>query len=263
MYIDFHTHAFADSIAHKAISRLESVSGLKAYTDGTVEGLRKILKEDNIDKAVYLPIATKPSQQKVINGISAELNSDNLICFGSIHPDSTDAEDELERIKALGLKGIKFHPDYQDFFVEDPKMFHIYKKCEELGLIVVFHAGFDPLSPDVIHCLPEPSAKIAKAFPDLRIVLAHLGGMYRFDDVYKYIAGIDNIWLDTAFLASHISNEELERIIRKHGADRVLLGSDVPWQRPADAVRQVKGLNLSDAEKEMIFHISAERLLGI
>lgn len=263
MYIDFHTHAFADAIAQKAISRLEAVSGFKAHTDGTISGLKKILQEDKIDKAVFLPIATKPSQQEIINNISAELNSDSLICFGSIHPDSPNAENELERIKAMGLKGIKFHPDYQNFFVEEPKMLHIYKKCEELGLIVVFHAGFDPLSPDVLHCLPKPSAEIAKAFPCLKIVLAHLGGMYRFDDVYKYVAGIENIWLDTAFLASRISDEMLESIIRKHGAERVLLASDLPWQRPCEAIKQINSLNLSENEKEMIFHISAERLLNI
>lgn len=263
MYIDFHTHAFADAIAQKAIARLEAVSGFKAQTDGTVAGLKKILKEDNIDKAVYLPIATKPSQQEVINNLSAEMNSDSFICFGSIHPDSPDAESELERIKSLGLKGIKFHPDYQNFFIEDPKMLHIYKKCEELGLIVVFHAGFDPLSPDLIHCLPEPSAEVAKKFSKLKIVLAHLGGMYRFDDVYKYVAGLENVWLDTAFLATRISDEQLAEIIRKHGAERVLLASDIPWQRPIEAIKQIEGLDISKQEKEMIFHISAERLLDI
>ena len=263
MYIDFHTHAFADKIAQKAIARLESVSNLKAYTDGTVGGLKRLLAEDKIDKAVFLPIATKPSQQEIINNLSASLNSDDFICFGSVHPDSPDALNELERIKALGLKGVKFHPDYQEFFVEDEKMLPIYKKCEELGLIVVFHAGYDPLSPDLIHCLPQPSAQIAKRFPNLKIVLAHLGGMYRFEDVYNYVAGLPNVWLDTAFLASRISDEMLEKIIRKHGADKVLLASDAPWQRPADAVEQIQNLPLSDTQKEWIFHKSAEHLLNL
>ena len=263
MKIDFHIHAFNEKIAEKAISQLEKTSGLTAETRGLISQTVDKLSEWGMDYGVLLPIATKPSQQEIINNLSASLNSDDFICFGSVHPDSPDASNELERIKALGLKGIKLHPDYQEFFVEDEKMLPIYKKCEELGLIVVFHAGYDPLSPNLIHCLPQPSAQIAKRFPDLKIVLAHLGGMYRFEDVYNYVAGLSNVWLDTAFLASRISDEMLEKIIRKHGADKVLLASDAPWQRPADAVEQIQNLPLSDAQKEWIFHKSAEHLLNL
>ena len=63
--------------------------------------------------------------------------------FGSVHPSHPDALKELERIHALGIKGIKFHPDYQYFFVDEERMFPIYEKCGKLGLIVVFHAGWD------------------------------------------------------------------------------------------------------------------------
>lgn len=263
MYIDFHTHAFADNIAQKAIARLESVCDFKALTDGTVNGLKKVLAEDNIDKAVLLPIATKPKQQTIINNISIELNSENFICFGSVHPDSPDVFEELERIKEAGLKGIKFHPDYQDFFEEDDKMLPIYEKCEKLGLITVFHAGFDPLSPELTHCRPKQSAEIAKSFPNLKIVLAHLGGMYMFEDVEKYITGLKNVWLDTALLSSRINDDILTRIILAHGADKVLLASDMPWQRPAESIAQIRSLSISENEKEWIYHKSAEHLLNV
>ncbi len=263
IYIDFHTHAFADKIAEKAIEKLVSVSHYEPYTNGTVSDLKKVLDEDGINKAVYLPIATKPSQQGIINDLSAQLNTESFICFGSVHPDAEDALDELERIKLLGLKGVKLHPDYQGFMVDDEKLFPIYSKCAELGLIVVLHAGFDPLSPDLIHCPPKSSAKIAKLFPDLKIVLAHLGGMNCFEDVLEYVAGIENVWLDTAFLYNHIDNELLTKIIKKHGAQRILLASDMPWQRTIDAVNQINSLELSDEEKKFIFHRSAEILLEI
>ncbi len=262
MYIDFHAHAFDDKIAAKAIANLSATSGFVPCTDGTVSDLKRILNEDDIDRAVLLPIATKPKQQTVINDISAKLDSYDLICFGSVHPDAEDALDELERISSLGLKGIKLHPDYQNFVVEDERLFPIYKKCEELGLIVVFHAGFDPLSPDLIHCKPRESAMVAKKFPNLKFVFAHLGGMNLFEDVYKYLAGIENVWLDTAFLHGRIDNELLTAIIKKHSAKRVLLASDLPWQRTRDAIKQIEELDLSDDEKEWIFHRSAEYLLG-
>ncbi len=260
-YIDFHTHAFADSIAARAIEKLSAVSHFTPYSDGTVKGLQKVLAEDGITKAVMLPIATKPSQQHTINDISIALNSDGFICFGSIHPESTDWQEELIRLKYHGIKGIKLHPDYQGFFVDDEKLDKIYSFCEEQGIIIVLHAGFDPLSPELIHCRPQASAKTAKRFPKLKLVLAHLGGMNIFEESLEYLAGIRNVWLDTAFLAGRIENSLLEAVIMKHGADRILLGSDMPWQRPKDSIKQISSLNISDEEKELIFHKTAENLL--
>ena len=262
MIIDFHTHAFDEKIAQKAIAKLASVSGYTPYTDGTVNGLKKVMEEDCIDRAVYLPIATKPSQQKVINDFSVRVNSYSLIAFGSVHPDAEDALLELERIKTLGLKGVKLHPDYQSFIVDDEKMFPIYQKCEELGLIVVFHAGFDPLSPDLVHCKPDAAARVAKRFKNLKMVLAHLGGMNMFDEVFEHIAGLENVWLDTAFLYGHIDDELLVKIIKKHSAKRVLLASDLPWQRPIDSVKQIESLSLTQEEKEYVLSESALALLG-
>ncbi len=263
MYIDFHTHAFADKIAAKAIANLQAVSGFTPYTNGTVSDLKRLIREDGIDKAVFLPIATKPSQQQIINDLSAEMDSDELICFGSVHPDAQDALPELERIKALGLKGIKLHPDYQNFMVDDEKLFPIYQKCAELGLIVVFHAGFDPLSPELIHCMPDAAARVAKMFPELKMVLAHLGGMNKFEDVYNHVAGLPNVWLDTAFLYGRIDDGMLIKIIRKHGAERILMASDLPWQRPHDSVKQITELAITEEEKEWIFHKAAENLLDL
>lgn len=262
MYIDFHTHAFADNIAQKAVARLAEVSGFTPFTNGTVADLIRSLDEDGIDRAVMLPVATKPKQQRVINDISAELNSYRLICFGSVHPEAEDALDELERIKSLGLLGVKFHPDYQNFMVDEERLFPLYEKCAKLGLVMVFHSGFDPLSPELIHCRPCAAARVSQAFPDGKFVFAHLGGMNLFDEVYEHLAGKPNVWLDTAFLAGRISDEMLTAVIKKHSAQRVLLASDLPWQKSIDAVAQINSLDLTDEERELIFHKSAEMLLG-
>ena len=122
MYIDFHTHAFVDAIADRAIAKLENTMMTSGYPDptppvtrGTVGELLEKLDEWEVDRAVVLPIATKPSQEKTINDWAASAMSDKLYFFGTVHPDAEDAFDELERIKALGLKGIKLHPDYQGY----------------------------------------------------------------------------------------------------------------------------------------------------
>lgn len=266
MIIDFHTHAFADVIAQKAISRLESVCNTKAFSDGTVAGLCTFLEKNNIDKAVILPIATKPTQQTTINNWAKDIMSQNdrLICFGSIHPDAPDVMDEISRIKSLGLKGIKLHPDYQDFFIDDDKMYPIYEKCAELNLPVIFHAGFDPLSPDLIHATPQRSAKAFAKVPQMTMILAHFGGMECFDDVEQYLAGLKgNLYFDTAFISGRISKEQTERIIKKHGSDRILLGSDFPWHETMSELDFIKSLDLPDEDKNAIIYKNAQRLLNL
>lgn len=265
MYIDFHTHAFTDSIAEKAVGKLEQTvidAGYKerAETRGTISQLLEKMDEWGVDRAVVLPIATKPSQQLSINNWAAEVMSDRLYCFGTVHPDAEDALTELERIKSLGLKGIKLHPDYQNFFANEERMFPIYEKCAELKLPVIFHAGFDVLSPDCIHCTPQMSAEVLGKFPDLTVILAHLGGNELWDDVEKYLVG-KNVYFDTAFIDGHISDEQLLRIIRSHGADKILLASDCPWHPSSAEIALIERLPLSDEEKELIYCKNALRLL--
>ena len=265
MKIDFHTHAFNDVIAERAIKKLLSVEpSLVNYTDGTIADLVAKLKEWGTDIGVLLPIATKPSQQTVINDWASEVQKKypSIISFGSVHPRADDVFEELERIKALGLRGIKFHPDYQDFFIDDEDIFPVYEKCAELKLVVIFHGGYDPLSPELIHTMPDASLRAHKAVPDMTMVLAHFGGMYKWDDVEKYLVGED-IYFDTAFVGGEISDEQYERIIKAHGADKVLLGSDCPWQKTSKEVEFIERLNLTAEEKELIYFKNAKRLLMI
>lgn len=264
MLIDFHVHAFADSIAARAMEKLSNTAKIIPHTDGTVADTVKKQKEWGIGLGVLLPIATKPSQQNTINNWAAEVgrNFEEIIPFGSVHPYAEDALEELERIKALGLKGIKLHPDYQGFFIDDPKAFRIYEKCAELSLPVVFHAGFDAVSPDVIHALPKASLNAHRAVPQMTMILAHMGGARCWDDVEQFLVGED-IYFDISFTAGEISSEQAKRIIKNHGADKILFASDCPWSCPLSEINLIECLGLSDAEKEMIYHKNAEKLLGL
>ena len=264
MKIDFHVHAFNEKVAERAISNLEKIADLTAHTRGLISQTIQKLDEWGIDKAVLLPIATKPSQQQIINDWSALQNSDRIIAFGSVHPDADDAFSELERIKAMGLKGVKLHPDYQGFDIDEERLFTLYRKIAELGLVCVFHAGYDCYSPDHVHAKPEMSARVHKAVPELKMVLAHLGGYMRWEEVYEHIAGLEGeIYLDTSMCAGYIDSELFLKIIRKHGADRILLASDCPWSSADDAVRLIESVGLGFEEKEKIYHKNAEKLLGI
>ena len=160
MLIDSHIHVFPDALAPKVIPKLAAISGYDNQTDGTLASTLEKMREWGVDKGVFFSIATKPSQQKSINDFCASIASDTVIPFGSVHPDAPDWEPELERIAALGLRGIKLHPDYQDFDMDEPRVLPIFQKARDLGLCVAVHAGFDPLSPEHIHCRPRACRQV-------------------------------------------------------------------------------------------------------
>lgn len=262
MIIDFHTHAFPDKIAQKALESLSKKASIPYYTDGTVSGTDKKMQEWNIDKRVMLSIATNPKQQHNVNDFAIESNSENIIAFGSVHPDSPDAISEIERISSAGLLGIKFHPEYQGFFIDDKKMFPIYDVCRALGLVMSFHAGLDLGFKDTLMAPPERSLNLIKNFPNAKIVLAHMGGASMYEDVLQYIAG-SGCYIDTSFSIYDCPISMAKKIIDKHGAENVLFGSDCPWERSCDSVKYIDSLDISDDKKELIFYKNAAELLKI
>lgn len=263
MYIDTHIHAFADSIAEKAVNKLKTVAQIEPETDGTIRGAQALLEKCGIDYGVLLPVATKPSQQTTINNWAKDEYKGRFISFGTVHPAAEDVVDEIERVKSLGLKGIKLHNDYQDVFIFDEMCKPVYKRCEELGMPIVFHMGRDPISPNVHRAMPYDLLELHENFPKLKIIGAHMGGVYAWESVYHYIAGVPNIWLDTAFVAKLIDEKLFAEIVKKHGADRILYGSDLPWSNPDHEKALVARLPVSDGEKEKIYWKNAVELLEI
>lgn len=263
--IDFHTHCFPEKIAGKALASLSACSGgAIPFHDGTAESLLQRVQRGGADAAVVLNIATNARQQESVNQFAIETASryPALYPFGSVHPESGDALDELERIHAAGLKGVKLHPDYQHFFVDEERMLPIYEKIAALGLITVFHAGVDIGYPEPTHCTPERLAAILPAFGGAPVVAAHMGGYLCWQEVLRHLAG-KPLYFDTAFSYSRMPPEWAREIIRAHGAEHILMGSDMPWSDTGNEIRFVKSLGLSDVETQAILGGNACRLLGL
>ena len=263
MLLDFHTHAFPDKIARKAIEKLShAAGGLCPQTDGTVVSLKSALLEDGVDLAVVHSIATNPGQQNNVNDFAIAINSDpKIIAFGSVHPDAPNALEELERIYDAGLKGVKLHPEYQGFYADDEKMKPIYRKISDLGMITLFHAGYDFGFPPPYHAMPEHLFNALMWF-DAPVVAAHWGGLSCAEEVLNKLCG-ENIWFDISFGYGTFPKSVAQRILDTHTPDKLLFGSDMPWHRPSWELQLLRSLDISDEDLNKICFQNAVHLLGI
>lgn len=264
MVIDFHTHTFPDAIAERTLAKLADVSHMQPHTDGTLSGLLRQM-EGSVDLSVLLPVVTKPEQFQTINETAVRINErfgGRVLSFGGIHPASPDYRKQLKQICGMGLKGIKLHPDYQKAYIDDPAVLHIIDYASELGLITVVHAGVDIGYPAPVHCTPKAARRMLDAVRPERLVLAHMGGCDLWQQVETYLAG-QNVWFDTAFTFERMGAESFARIVREHGANRILFATDSPWCGQHASVEWIRSLDLNETQKQRILGENARELLAL
>ena len=261
--IDMHTHVFPDQLAARAVQQLAARSGEKAFTDGTVGGLEKSMRENGIAFSVIQPVSTKAAQVPSVNSFALELSRRPMLRnFGTVYPGYEGNAAEIERLKKAGICGVKFHPDYQQFFVDEERMFPLYRQLADAGLIAFFHAGIDIGLPPPVHCPPDRLARVLDRVPDLRVVAAHFGGFKMWDEVEQFLVG-RNVWLDTAFTLSYLPAERFVKMARQHGIEKVLFGTDSPWADQGVEVELHERCGLTESELAAVYYDNAAALLGL
>lgn len=268
MIIDSHVHIFPDRIASKAVAGLEHQYGVSACSEATVSGLYTSMRAGRVDASVILSVATAPAQVESINSWVAEIsrNDPRFIGMGAMHPDYRETEAEIQRMRDMGLKGIKLHSEFQHFLPDEERMFQIY---ESLGddMVLVFHAGDEVTPVKEIHTTPIRLSNVLDSFPELKIVAAHLGGHRCWDEVECHLLG-KNIYLDTAFVYpvpghKHITVERIEQIIEAHGVDKVMFGTDYPFRDQGQEINAIGNLGFGEKQVEMILGTNAARLFAV
>ena len=196
MIIDFHTHAFPDFLAPRAIPTLAENSGLTPYHDGTAAGLIARMDKSGIDRSVVLNIATNAHQELSVNRFAVSLlESERLIPFGSVFPGSDTWEQTLDYLAENGIRGIKLHPEYQNFDLDCDEAFKVYEKCGKLGLLVSFHSGHDAAFTTPIHTGPDRINRVCTLFPQTTFIAAHFGGYDLWEETAEKLKDYDAVSL--------------------------------------------------------------------
>ena len=257
--IDSHCHIYPEKIAAKAVAGTDKFYDTVAACLGTPADLLSVNEQAGVDHSIVQSVATTPKQVQSINEfIAATVNAapDRLTGLGTLHPNSDDLRGDVEHLISLGLKGVKLHPDIQNFKVDDYRCLKIYELCEEFGLPILMHTGdkrYDNSNPNRL--IP-----ILEIYDKLVIIGAHFGGWSIWEEASHVLCDIPNLYVDCSSSMPWISDEKTVEIIRRYGAQRVLFGTDYPMWSPVKELDRFMTLQLTDEEKRIILSENVKKV---
>ena len=260
MIIDFHAHIYPEKIAEKATKAISDFYSAPMVYNGKCEELLESGAKIGVVKYIVHSTATKPMQVESINDFIAAAKDEHpeFIGFGTMHPDYNNFEDELKRVVSLGLRGIKLHPDFQKFQIDCLKMDDVYEVMADLKLPVLVHAGdcrYDYSGPKRIR-------NVLEKHPNLTVIAAHFGGYTEWDASLEYLVG-QKVYFDTSSSLWKLPLEKANAMIKKHGVEQFLFGSDFPMWDHEDELSRFNQLDLNAEEKQAILYDNAAKLLKL
>lgn len=258
--IDIHTHVYPEKIASAAIRTVRAFYQLDSCDmDGTAAMLMQRGTEAGISRFVLMPVANRAEQVASINRFIQKQVEENpcFVGFGAIHADLPEIGAEVERIAALGMRGIKVHPDFQKFPIDDPRLFPMYEAVQG-KLPVLFHMG----DPRYNYSHPIRLRRVLENFPKLEAIAAHFGGHTMQETACELLKDTNCIF-DISSTMMFLPKSQVERYISVYGAERLAFGTDYPLWDPVTEVAHFLSLDITAEEKEQIAHKTAERILKL
>lgn len=256
---DFHAHIYPQKIAEKAVASVGDFYHIRMSEAGTPERLLELGDENGITNFVVHSVATGAKQVQSVNDfIASEVSKhpDRFIGFGTMHADYEDKCAEIDRMQAIGLSGVKIHPDSQLFYVDDPRMFEIYDYIQG-KLPILVHCGDYRYDFDS----PQRVRRVLDNFPKLTFIAAHFGGWSVQDLALEYLLDT-GCYLDCSSSMMYLGAKRSAELIRLYGAERFLFGSDYPMWHPGEELQRFRSLGLSEKETELMLYRNAERILN-
>lgn len=258
--IDFHAHIYPEKIAAKAVQSVGDFYNLAMDGDGTAENLLHQGKEFSVKGYVVHSVAVDENHVETVNNyIASECERHKeFYGFGTMHVAYPNKLEELNRIKSLGLKGLKIHPDTQHYNMDDPGMDEVYDYLSGEGLPLLVHCG--DYRYDFSH--PRRLAHILNRFPRLIVVAAHFGGWSLWDLALEFLKD-KNCYLDTSSSIPMLGTVRAEELIRIYGAERLVFGTDFPMWGLKEELAYFDKMSLTEEEQELIFYQNAAKILKI
>ena len=260
--IDAHAHIYPEKIAQKATETIGVFYDIKMQMPaGTAQRLIEDGERAGISRYVVHSVATTAHQVRSINEfLLREVSAHpEFIGFIALHQDLS--EEEVEREIAWGLengfKGIKLHPDFQKFNIDDENVEKFYRAASG-KLPILFHIGDDRYD----YSNPARLVKMAKKYPETTFIAAHFGGYRCWDNAEMY-KGLINVYFDTCSSLPFITPEKAKEIIDLLGADRFFFSTDFPMWDAKGELERFNKIPLTEAERELIFAKNIKRLLNI
>ena len=196
---------------------------------------------------------------------------DSLIPYVNADPHILTGEEMSAHLRDMvenhGARGVKLHPVLQRFEMGDPKMTPTYRTCLELGIPVLSHSG--PQRHGTPFGTPSAFAPLFENFPDLTVIMAHLGGG-AWTETLEIARAYPHAYFDCCEIMEWLGGsnaptyEQLGQLIKDIGPERVMMGSDFPWYDLDRSVEIVMGLpGLAQEEKEAMLGANAIRIMGL
>ena len=258
--LDSHAHIFPTKISERASQSIGSFYDTSIKYKGSIDELIKSGDKIAVDYYIVHSTATRfeqvcPINDFIINSCQAD---SRFIGFGTMHPEYPDIHAEFNRMQEGGLKGLKLHPDFQSVPVDDPLFDPIYEELIARDLPVLIHAGdhrYDFSSPLRL-------SRVLDKHPKLKMIAAHFGGYRQWEDSFEYLAG-RGCWFDTSSTLWKLSPYDAKNILRKHGVERFLFGSDFPMWDHSEELKKLEMLDLSMNELQAVLWDNAADLLSL
>ena len=258
---DAHTHIFPDKIAAKATKSIGDFYEFdEMYCDATCENLEKT---DGKIHAGFKLVCSSAVTKEQVDGINTFIISEcrknpTFLGFAALHPETENYIEVLDFAQENGLRGVKFHSDFQRCNIDDKRAYPMYKEMAKRNMPVLFHMGDNRYD----FSSPLRLKRLMHDIPDLKVMAAHFGGYQRWDEALT-LEKSENLYFDTSSALPFMEKETVYKFFEKFGDDRFLFGTDFPMWNAEEELERFLSLNLGEETNEKVLSKNFEKLFGL
>jgi len=262
MILDAHCHVWPDALAAKLVAARPA--GMDAIGDGTLDGLRGTMDESGVDMACTLAVANEARHVQRTNEFIGAVDRDRFVPVGTVHTGLT-VDENIASLRDHGIAAVKFHPNFQNMSLGDPAVHELFAALAAHGIPVLAHVGAGADAAASERGSTRHLATVLRAVPDLVLVAFHFGGYHDIDAAEESAIGLPGLYVETSWppAVDALGADRIRTLIDKHGADRVVFGSDWPMAHPAREIDTLRATGLSDTELDAILGNTLATLLGV